>query len=412
MNCIICNSFDDEKHLIVCDVCNQLFHTGCLNMDNVPSGVWYCAGCVQSAPASTTTTTSGLWKPKPKANDPKIGEPKYVHVYARVSTKGQNKPEFGRVGMDTQNSAVLEFCQKHNLYVKSTTTEVGSAYHPSTSNLEKLVKDVKRGEPIMVLAVSRFSRNVKHAKNILDQLHAKGSYVWSVTDDVTSLNPIFLGLIQAAENESRLSGERIKASHQRILKMGGFRGRTPFGYDKVRVNGVFKLKKNRLEQKILKKIDDVKDTFQKGKGADWFQTANRTLAFAMRKYPRYHWTMAMLHTNQGQYDEYLVESEDGSGTMDGVLDAIEDVDVDAGDKPESNVYIVKQFHGIRFNRQGVYEVMVEWEGYGKSQCTFENVVSMYEDVPEMLVDYLESSKSVYAKYVLIMMFPKTKTEML
>jgi DNA invertase Pin-like site-specific DNA recombinase len=336
-----------------------------------------------SSTTSTTTTTSAKVPPPPP-----LQEPKQVHIYIRVSSKGQNQPEYGRVGMDTQNAEVLKFCMSHNLYVKSCTTEVGSAYHTATPKLTKLIEKLKPGVPIMVYSFNRFSRNVEHAKEMVQAVHAKGSYIWSATDQMTSRDPGFMSLIQAAENESRLLGQRISSAHQRIRAQGGFMGKKPFGYNKVRVDGVFKLQENKLEQKIMKKLRELSKT----------QSPTKVLAIAMKKYPRYHWTPKMIsdciydsvrtwHSVTGGPAPSILPSAETS-EMDEMIDAIEEVEEEVVDT--DNVFIVKRFHKIRIQR-GVYELLVEWEG--SSKCTWENVVSLNEDVPEMVAEFLEKTSS-------------------
>lgn len=329
--------------------------------------------------AATTTT-----QPKPK-----VEEPKQVHVYIRVSSAGQNQPEYGRVGMDTQNVEVLKFCMTNNLYVKTCTTEVGSAYHTKTPKLRKLIEKLEQGTPIMVFSFNRFSRNAQHAKEMVKAVHDKGSYIWSVTDNMTSRDAGFMSLILAAENESRLSGQRISAAHQRVIAQGGFVGKKPFGYNKVRVNGVFKLQENKLEQKIMKKIRDFSKTAQ----------PTKVLAFAMKKYSRYNWTPRMIddciHDTVRVNNSGIIPSAESETAMDAMMEAIEEVEetVEA-DVPE--MFIIKRFHKIRLHN-AVYEILVEWKGVSNKgangSCTWENVVSLHEDAPELVAEFLERSTS-------------------
>jgi DNA invertase Pin-like site-specific DNA recombinase len=330
-------------------------------------------------PAVTTTT-------KAKA---KVVEPKQVYIYIRVSSKGQNAPEYGRVGMDTQNVKVLEFCMAHNLYVKSCITEVGSAYYVNTPKLKKLINKLKPGTPIMVYSFNRFSRNVAHAKEMAEAVHAKGSYIWSVMDQLTSKDPAFVSLIQAAENESRTLGQRISAAHKRIRTQGGFVGKKPFGYNKVRVDGVLKLQENRIEQAIMKKIREASKTMP----------PTKLLAFAMKKYHRYQWSISMInaciHDSVRQQYPVLEAAESDSG-MESMMEAIDEVE-DELDEGSEETHIVKRFHKIRLFQGGVYQLLVEWEGMSNvganCSCSWENVVSLHEDVSDMVEEFLDRSTS-------------------
>ena len=381
--CHICSSGEDESKMLLCDNCNRGFHTYCLNIRSVPSGSWYCARCARSSTTTTTSSTTSTSQPLPKE----------VHVYIRVSSAKQNAPEFGRVGMDTQNVEILKFCVAHNLYVKSCITEIGSAFHTNTPKLRKLITKIQPNVPIMVYSFNRFSRNVVHATEMANALHEKESYIWSVTDQMTSKNPAFESLIQAAENESRLSGQRIASVHQRVISQGGFVGKKPFGYNKVRVNGVFKLQENVLEQKIMKKI------FEMSKTTIHF---TQIFAFAIKKYPRYDWTPKMItdcmyDVVRNSHSQTIIPAP--TSEMEELINAIEEVEVEE-EVPE--IYVVKRFHKIRVN-SGIFEIMVEWEGLSNKgpncSCTWENVVSLYEDVPDLVTEYLNKSKSAYVPLI-------------
>lgn len=43
--CVICGDSDNEDVLLLCDGCDVPSHTYCLNLDDVPSGSWYCETC-------------------------------------------------------------------------------------------------------------------------------------------------------------------------------------------------------------------------------------------------------------------------------------------------------------------------------------------------------------------------------
>jgi hypothetical protein len=199
---------------------------------------------------------------------------------------------------------------------------------------------------------------------------------------MTSKDSGFIALIQAAETESRLLGQRISSARQRIHAQGGFMGKKPFGYNKVRVDGVFRLQENVLEQKIMKKIRELSLT----------QGRTKVLAIAMRKYRRYQWTPKIISdcindTVRNCFS--ILPSDKSSDDMDEMIDAIEEVE--EGDMNFDNVFIVKRLHRIRIER-GVYQILVEWEGSSKQECTWENVVSLNEDVPEMVAEFLDSGR--------------------
>ena len=44
--CIICGQADQEDVLLLCDNCNDPYHSYCLDLDGIPEGDWFCPNCV------------------------------------------------------------------------------------------------------------------------------------------------------------------------------------------------------------------------------------------------------------------------------------------------------------------------------------------------------------------------------
>jgi len=44
--CIICGRADQEDVLLLCDNCNDAYHTHCLDIDGIPEGDWFCPNCI------------------------------------------------------------------------------------------------------------------------------------------------------------------------------------------------------------------------------------------------------------------------------------------------------------------------------------------------------------------------------
>ena len=108
---------------------------------NVPKKV---AEAVKAVETEEVTPPTEKEKAIAKAIAKAVNKNRSVHIYVRVSTKGQNQPEYGRVGQITQEKAIRDFCKKHGLTIVSMTTEVGSAYRNNTPMLDKLIKKVKK----------------------------------------------------------------------------------------------------------------------------------------------------------------------------------------------------------------------------------------------------------------------------
>lgn len=246
--CMLCNNGENDHVLLLCDECDRGFHTYCINMNRVPEGTWYCPGCTHQR------NEQEAQQKKQKYNGIR------AHIYERVSSRGQDQPEYGRVGAKVQNNALLEFCINNDITPLTTTTEIGSAYKVGkTPKLNALISKVKKGEPILVYSVSRFSRNIEEANKMLSKIHNKWSYVWSITEGIKSHEVDFKEYIKSSENESKMLSNRIIDSHKRIKALGGFTGRKkPFGYSIYKDdNGVRRLKEHVLEQEVIKCIKDI-----------------------------------------------------------------------------------------------------------------------------------------------------------
>jgi PHD-finger len=46
--CMICQSPEDAKRMLLCDGCDDAFHMRCLDppLDAIPEGDWYCSECM------------------------------------------------------------------------------------------------------------------------------------------------------------------------------------------------------------------------------------------------------------------------------------------------------------------------------------------------------------------------------
>nr|QBK87453.1 MAG: resolvase [Marseillevirus LCMAC201] len=260
INCILCGSGEDDNVLLLCDGCDKGFHTYCLNLPAIPVGEWYCPGCRRTLPATNNNT---LLRVIPVAQG-QVYPGLAIFFYERVSSKGQNEPEYGRVGMDTQNNALLEFALKNGLVVRGTAREVHSARNPSQlAELNKICRSIKKGQCVVVYSVSRFSRNLQQGRDMVETIHNKGGWVYSVTDHVSSYEEHFLKLLEEAQAESDRLSQKIRDAYARIRRHGGHIGPPPFGWTTYHDNtGIRRLTPDSEEQKVLVKLRHMYDRAQ------------------------------------------------------------------------------------------------------------------------------------------------------
>jgi len=239
INCVVCQYGDYEDQLMLCDGCDRGFHSYCLNISAVPIADWYCSGC--------------LIKNKAHNNDFKLAPRSVVYLYERISSKGQDNPLYGRVGLDTQNNSLLQFALNTGLIIKSTIREIESAFVANDKRLiAPSLRKIKKDECLVVYSVSRFSRNLQEGMEMLRVINKNKAYVYSILENVYSYEDKFIELLKNAEEESKSLSLKIKTAHNRIKLLGGYIGKAPFGYRVYRdTSGIRKIEQDPEEQKII-----------------------------------------------------------------------------------------------------------------------------------------------------------------
>lgn len=220
--CTVCETGDNEETLLLCDACPRAMHTGCIGLRSVPKGDWFCKSCEKKGKCAPKIVTVPTRETK-------------VVVYLRVSSKGQDQPEYGRDGLQTQLHAILDFCLRFGIVILETFSEVGSARKPD--NLEMQNKMIKKlsgrknnSTCILVYSVSRFSRNKIQGMQMLESLHANDCYVFSVSENASSHDEKFVELLTQAQQQSDQLSIVVRDSIERRRKQGEFIGPVPYGF--------------------------------------------------------------------------------------------------------------------------------------------------------------------------------------
>lgn len=214
--CFICYRGDQEESLLLCDTegCDHSSHTHCVGLSGVPAGKWFCNLCKIKNPSLEDVEMREI-SPVPRKGD-------RVVVYVRISSKGQDGP--GREGLDTQNKEILDFCGQHSLTISGTIKDVGSGTDLAILKNHGELCSLKNTK-IIVFAVSRVGRNAKQVQRMLNILHANGSSIFSVTENVSSHEPRFMNLVREAEAFSKNLSDLMKASYARRKAIGSWTGR-------------------------------------------------------------------------------------------------------------------------------------------------------------------------------------------
>lgn len=188
-------------------------------------------------------------------------KPHRVCAYCRVSTDEK----------DQRNSLVAQkmFFQRYfNLHSNWTNAGIFADEGLSGTSLEKrddfnrMIFEARRGNIDIILTkeVSRFSRNVQHLLNIVEELRKNGVYIWFLSDDInTERNDYREKLTQIATNaeqESLRTSNRVRWGQQQQMQLGVVFGRKEmYGYNIVKdENGIQHFEIVPEEAEVIKKI--------------------------------------------------------------------------------------------------------------------------------------------------------------
>jgi DNA invertase Pin-like site-specific DNA recombinase len=180
-----------------------------------------------------------------------------------------NFPE-GNFSLDSQKEILFKYCIEHNYNIKSIKYDDGiSARDVSKLNgLQELISEIKTGETLLFIDLSRFSRDSIGGIKILEDLNARGVRIYSVLDgmnyDTPSSRHCVRSAISGAQLESDLKSLKIRTSIQNIKSKGGFVGsQAPFGQKIIQEGHLRKLVSNSNEKQIIKMIGNMLANYKK-----------------------------------------------------------------------------------------------------------------------------------------------------
>ena len=151
-------------------------------------------------------------------------------IYIRVSTEYQTQIDSNSI--ETQKRLCKDLCERKGIPVAKIIEQVRSGRKDRRELIDIVEKELKRGDAIVVWAVSRFARSQKTTHNLVDTLAKKKCRLLSYSENLdTSEDDKFLGLhAWIAEMESKQISERVKMSLTSKKMRGEHTGRVPFGY--------------------------------------------------------------------------------------------------------------------------------------------------------------------------------------
>jgi DNA invertase Pin-like site-specific DNA recombinase len=177
-----------------------------------------------------------------------------------------NFPE-GNFSLDSQKEILMKYCVDNNYNIKSIKFDDGiSARDVSKlTGLQELITEIKKGETLLFIDLTRFSRDSIGGIKILDNLHARDVRIYSVLDGMNYDTPVsrhcVRTAISGAQLESDLKSLKIRTSIKNIKNKGGFVGsKAPYGQKIVQDGHMRKLVPNPSHQHVLKIISRMLST--------------------------------------------------------------------------------------------------------------------------------------------------------
>lgn len=173
-------------------------------------------------------------------------------AYTRVSTNKQED------ALDNQIEIILDFIEKNKLNLSNIITEVGSAYYPEQTQLEKLLE--LQNITIIVSDISRFSRNVVYFNQFYKKMVKNNIKLISIKENIicnfksNAKYEQVLELVKYFQNESVIKITNIKNKKN----IGWDFRQDRFGKKVIFQNNIRKLVDNDEEAKVIELIKALK----------------------------------------------------------------------------------------------------------------------------------------------------------
>lgn len=186
--------------------------------------------------------------------------------YVRVSTAMQ--AEEGE-SLLTQTKRIQGHCEYKGYNLVKIYQDAGiSAKDTNRPSLQQLMKDVERGDVVLIAELSRLSRNTRDALNLFEEFKEKGVNFVCLSPDIdfgTPVGSLLMTLLMAVHQLERQNiSAHVKANMQRLSKEGTLRSRPPFGYRFVSKDRDFEpiLEQIAVKDKIIEMHRDGKNLSQ------------------------------------------------------------------------------------------------------------------------------------------------------
>jgi DNA invertase Pin-like site-specific DNA recombinase len=289
-------------------------------------------------------------------------------IYSRVSTKLQN--EDNSSSLLTQNTQMKQFLIKNKMNINNIYEfyDVGSGYKKfeKLQNLNRAVELIKSNKIktlFLINDISRFSRNIVNAVELLKLFEKNNVVVYSLMDQLWYNNEDygmhkyhFMEKVISSEKFSFELSQKMKNSVRTRKQRGDVFGRAPYGYESYREGGVRKFRKSNNEINKIKQIleEAHKDGYHNIVNTD---RLFRGAPIKLRQLETFNYAFS---NNEKKYK--ILKEYTSRKQMMRNKDTYEN---------DIGIYKVSKLVDKRINNDNIIEYLVRWEGYTEKYDTWE-----------------------------------------
>lgn len=185
-------------------------------------------------------------------------------IYIRVSTKIQSDFMKGHVSMDAQEDACVKWAQANGYVYQIYREAVSARKMTKQTYLNKIKKQLRENDILVVYSVSRFSRNMIDAMDMLRHISNVSAKFFSVSEGFDYSTHQGKQMIHMSLASSQFESDEISARVRRSLAIrrarGDFIGKPSFGWRCERLSDGKRIRViNRDEAYLAVRIMDMAD---------------------------------------------------------------------------------------------------------------------------------------------------------
>lgn len=290
-------------------------------------------------------------------------------IYSRVSTKSQN--EDNSSSLLTQNTQMKQFLIKNKMSINNINEfyDVGSGFKnfQKLKNLNRAIefiqknKDSKKKTLFIINDISRFSRNIVNAVELLKLFEKNNVVVYSLMDQLWYNNEDycmhkyhFMEKVISSEKFSFELSQKMKNSIMTRKQRGDVFGKAPYGYESYRDGSVRKFRKSNTE------INEIKQILEEAHKDGYHNIVNTDRLFRGEPIK-----LRQLQTFNNVFtkNNYKILKKYTSRKQ--MMRNKETYEYDIG------IYKVYKLVDKRVNDNNVIEYLVRWDGYTEKDDTWE-----------------------------------------